>query len=294
MLEIEDKFFLQIRKQYKTLRLSERKVADIILNQKINFLDCTIDDLAQLAKVSQPTIIRFAQAMGLNGYKELRKKLIQVKSKDEFELKPETILTYPLQADDKLIDIPQKVIMTNIKHLEEALKNLSMYEFVKAIKALNKAKHISVYAVENSICTAEDFVTKMAYIGKQVFFDKDIYLQKINAYSLTDEDVAIGISHTGQSKNTVDNLAVAKKMGATTIAITNYEEAIINKFADIILCTGNKQYMYGNAIFSRCAQIAFVDMLYLGIFLTDYEYHTKKLNNSWDNIKEMVYKQNLK
>lgn len=291
---MEDKFFLQIRKQYKTLRLSERKVADIILDQKINFLDCTIDDLAQLAKVSQPTIIRFAQAMGLNGYKELRKKLIQVKSKDEFELKPETILTYPLQADDKLIDIPQKVIMTNIKHLEEALKNLSMYEFAKAIKALSGAKHISAYAVENSICTAEDFVTKMAYIGKQVFFDKDVYLQKINAYSLTAEDVAIGISHTGQSKNTVDNLAAAKKMGATTIAITNYEEAIINKFADIILCTGNKQYMYGNAIFSRCAQIAFVDMLYLGIFLTDYEYHTEKLNNSWDNIKEMVYKQNLK
>lgn len=191
--------------------------------------------------------------------------------------------------EDRIVDIPAKVIMTNIRHLEEVLKALSSYEFVRAVNALEKAENISVYAVENSSCTAEDFATKMTYIGKQVYFNKDGYMQKVNAKNLTERDVAIGISHTGQSRHTVDALRCAKESGAMTIAITNYQQALINKYADIILCTENTQYMYGNAIFSRSAQISLVDMLYLGVFLKNYDYYAEKLNNSWKNIQDLVY-----
>lgn len=283
------KFLVEISNKYQELRLSERKVADAILEKNINILDYTIEEFAKLVGVSQPTIIRFANAMGLNGYKGLKKRLIQEQAIEPINLKSEYTLDYPIQAQDKLIDIPAKIIMTNIKHLEEALKNLSMYEFVNAVKALHQAEHISVYAVENSVCTAEDFVTKMAYIGKQVFFNKDGYMQKVNALGLKPKDVAVGISHTGKSTYTVKALQAAKQAGATTIAITNFADTIINKYADIILCTGNKQYMYGNAIFSRCAQITFVDMLYLGLFLLDYEENSYKLNKSWENIQDLIY-----
>lgn len=170
-------------------------------------------------------------------------------------------------------------------------KALSSYEYIQAVKALERAKNISVYAVENSSCTAEDFATKMTYIGKQVYFNKDGYMQKVNAKNLSSGDVAIGISHTGKSKHTVDALACAKAAGAVTISITNFEQAVINKYTDIILCTENKQYMYGNAIFSRGAQIALVDMLYLGVFLTNYDLYSEKLNKSWENIQDLVYEE---
>ena len=76
---------------------------------------------------------------------------------------PAEILNYPVQKEDRIVDIPAKVIMTNIRHLEEVLKALSSYEFVRAVNALEKAENISVYAVENSSCTVEDFATKMTY-----------------------------------------------------------------------------------------------------------------------------------
>lgn len=210
---------------------------------------------------------------------------------EKAQFQVEEVLSYPVSREDRLQDIPAKVIMTNIRHLEEALKALSSYEFIKAVHALENAEKISVYAVENSSCTAEDFVTKMTYIGKPVYFNKDSYMQKVNAKNLNEKDVAIGISYTGQSKHTVDALACAKKAGAVTIAITNFEHALINKYADIVLCTENKQYMQGNAIFSRCAQISFIDMLYLGVFLMNYEVYSKRLNNSWENIQDLVYEE---
>ena len=99
----------------------------------------------------------------------------------------------------------------------------------------------------------------------------------------------MGISHTGKSRQTVDALAIAKEAGARTIAITNSETAVINRFADIVLCTENRQYMYGDAIFSRCAQVSIVDMLYLGVFLTDYEQNAKRLNQNWEGIQKLIY-----
>lgn len=282
-------FLFEIRSNYKRLRPSEQRTADLILKENEKIMNWTIEEFAREAGVSQPTIIRFARAMGLKGYRELKNRLLEEYAKKSTPFSGENILDYPVKKGDRLIEVPAKVIMTNIRHLEEVLKALSTYEFVRAVHALEKAEKIAVCAVENSSCTAEDFVTKMTYIGKQVYFNKDSYMQKVHARNLTGRDVAVGISHTGQSRHTVEALRCAKESGALTIAITNYEHTLINKYADIILCTENTQYMYGNAIFSRSAQISLVDMLYLGVFLTDYDHHAECLNNSWNNIQDLMY-----
>ena len=109
-------FLLEIRNKYKELRISERKVADAILEEKVNILDCTIEDFSKIVGVSQPTIIRFANAMGLKGYKELKKKFIEEKTKENANFKSEYMLSYTIQENDKVIDIPEKIIMTIIKH----------------------------------------------------------------------------------------------------------------------------------------------------------------------------------
>ena len=232
-------FIFEVRSRYREFRPSEQKAADIILNEDKRILDWTIEEFAQAAGVSQPTVIRFARALGLKGYRELKNKVLEEYARKKEEPDPAEILNYPVQKEDRIVDIPAKVIMT--------------------------------------------------YIGKQVYFNKDGYMQKVNAKNLTERDVAIGISHTGQSRHTVDALRCAKESGAMTIAITNYQQALINKYADIILCTENTQYMYGNDIFSRSAQISLVDMLYLGVFLKNYDYYAEKLNNSWKNIQDLVY-----
>ena len=82
------------------------------------------------------------------------------------------VLDFPIQETDKLVELPAKVIMTNIRHMEECLKSISTYEYIQAVHALHEAQRISVFAVENSACTAEDFATKMTYIGKQVSFQR--------------------------------------------------------------------------------------------------------------------------
>ena len=156
-----DSFLMEIRHKYNEFRPSERRVADQILEENPGAVDWTIEEFAQAAGVSQPTVIRFARAMGLKGYRELKKRLLEEFARNQKKIQPSEILHYPVEKGDRLIDIPAKVIMTNIRHMEEALRALSTYEFVKAVEALASAENISVYAVENSCCTAEDFAPKM-------------------------------------------------------------------------------------------------------------------------------------
>ena len=108
----------------------------------------------------------------------------------------------------------------------------------------------------------------------------DIYLQEISASNLREGDLAIGISHSGSSKSTVDAIRQARKSGASVLRPTNQEDALIGKWAIFsLLCTENRQMLYGNAIFSRISEIAVVDTIYVGVILSDYKKYTERLES---------------
>ncbi len=286
---MEKNLTFEIREIYKSLRTSEKKVADVILSGEFDINDSSIEDLAKKASVSQPTIIRFANALGYKGFKDIKKLLTAEQIKKDTKIELNQVISFKITPQDKLIDTKAKVISTHIKHFEDLLKNISSYELVRAVESIIGANNIVIFAVENSNCVADDLKTKLTYMGFNVLFYSDPYLQKICAKNLTEKDVAIGISYTGFSKITVDALRTAKDGGATTISISNIENSIINRYADVILCTGSEQYLYGNAIFSRCTQIAIIDMLYTGILIADYEKYSYNIEKNTSEIKSLAY-----
>ena len=99
----------------------------------------------------------------------------------------------------------------------------------------------------------------------------------------------MGISYSGESKDTVDSLRKAKKAGARTIAVTNFKDAAISRYADILICTSQEQLMYGDAIFSRSCQILVVDMIYMGIISLDYDRFTDRLKRCEKVVQEKAY-----
>ena len=89
--------------------------------------------------------------------------------------------------------------------------------------------------------------------------------------------------------NTVEVMRLAKKSGATTLVLTNFENAVIAKYADILLCASNRQFLYGDTIFSRISQLALVDMLYAGVLNQNYDILSKKLNKNSKIVSERAY-----
>ena len=283
---MNEKLEFTIRENYSSLRKSEKKAADYLLSYQGDGRELTLELFADGAGVSQPTVLRFIRALGYQGFKDFSYELVREEDRTE---KGYFLYGSSISKDDKIAELPAKLIGTAVGQLKDTLKNLSADNLEKAVRAITGARNIAVFYVENSSCTASDLVTKLTYLGFSCCSYSDYYLQNVSAGNLTKEDVAIGISYSGCSISTVDAMRIAKKAGARTIAITNFENTLLEKYADIVLITSGQHFIYGDAIFSRVSQLAVVDMIYTGILLSDYEKYTAILDRSSNTIRKQAY-----
>lgn len=278
---------LTIQKVYHDLRPSEKKVADYFLTNTINVEDVSLIYLEKYIQVSQPTIIRFVKKLGYNSFKQFKISLISANAKEEE--KNEALYGFCIDENTSLKDLPAMIVTTNIKMLEEMLKSVSHHHLLKLIEDIKKARNIVIFSVENSNSIALDLIVKLSYLGLPVIHYDDYYMQTLLANSLSEEDLAIGISYSGESLNTLKIMKIANKKKAQCVAITNFEKASICKYANYALCTSNEQFLYGESVYSRCTQMAIVDMIYMGIILSDY----KKYTNILDVSSKMMIRKGL-
>ena len=70
----------RIRKTYASLRPSEQRVADYVLNHPETCTQQTISELADQVQVNQPTVVRFVQALGFGGFRNFKYCLLRDRS----------------------------------------------------------------------------------------------------------------------------------------------------------------------------------------------------------------------
>lgn len=287
-----NKVNFRIKTIYNILRPSEKKVADYILKYQGNVEDLSMATIADVAGVSQPTIMRFVKAIGYDSFKQFKFELAKNYKKEN---NVDILYGFSINPNDNIYELPSKIVATATSMLENALKSISITAYQETVTLINQYQYISIYAVENSMGVAYDLMTKLVYLGKSISCHSDYYLQSIDANNLTSNSLAIGISYSGNSKNTVEVLKIAKEAGAKTIAIVNFENTMLTRYGDIVLSTSNDQYLYGDAIFSRTAQTALVDMIYMGVIMSDYDHYTNRLDHYSKLIRHRGYqKEELK
>jgi DNA-binding MurR/RpiR family transcriptional regulator len=77
-------------------------------------------------------------------------------------------------------------------------------------------------------------------------------------------DVAVGLSHTGTTVDTIDALREARSHGATTVAVTNFPWSPITEVADLVLLTAARETAFrSGAMTSRIAQLTVVDCIFV-------------------------------
>lgn len=290
MIEQKESVDYKIRRNYASLRKSEKKVADYVLASEELCGKISLEKLAERSGVSQPTVVRFVKALGYVGFKEFRYQIIEdIANRNNMRRDTGAMYGHLIRPEEDLKLIPAKVVASSVEIMENMLKSISGEEFENTIHMLSGAKRIVICGVENSAAAARDLMIKLMYLGYDCRYDADSYIQNILAASLTEQDVMVGISYSGQSKDTVDIMKTAKKSGAHTICITNYRASKICKWSDIILCSSQEQWMYGECIFSRSSQMVINDMIYTGLLSVDYEKRTQFLDDNSKIISDRAY-----
>lgn len=283
---------LLIEAAYDDLRPSEKKAADFILKRMPEIDKITLEKMAALCGVSQPTIMRLLHAIGFRGYREFQFAVVQENARISDENAgrgAQVMYGYWLSDCDRMEDIPAKIAGITSEMIGKSLKSISAKTLRAAVERLKSAKRIELYGVENSGAVVRDLAAKLLYLGMNCCFFEDAYLQRISAETLGEGDVAVAVSYSGQSRETVDAVRAAKKKGAATIVITNFKDSLIGRYADFLICTSQEQLFYGDTIFSRTTQMMVIDMIYAGIISSDFKKYAKYLDDSQRLLRDRAY-----
>jgi DNA-binding MurR/RpiR family transcriptional regulator len=247
---------LRIKSAMEVFKPAERSIAQFVLDNPERVMQMSISEAARDIGVGESTVIRFCRAVGYKGYQEFKLRLAQ----DLVE--PVEYIHENISFADRTEDLSQKVFQTNVRAVEDTMKALDPGMVEVAAKALAAARRIDIYGVGYSSLTALDAKLKFARLGLVADSYGDAHLQAMAAALLGREDVAIGISHSGSTRDVVDALTAARKSGATTISITNFSPSPITRASDVVLLTASPESPLGGEVLtSRIAQLCVIDVL---------------------------------
>lgn len=252
-----------IKSALPSLLPAERKVADYVLANSEDVLAQSVGEVAAGAGVSEATVVRFCRTVGFLGFADLKIGLAR-----ELVTPIASALHEDISEKDDPATLTKKVFGANIDTLRDTLHVLDPAEMDRAARIINKAGKTLVIGVGTSSPIAMDAYVKLMRLGLPVSVQTDAHLMMMEAALLSKGDAVVVISHSGQTKDPVEAVAVAKKAGASAVAITNNSLSPLAKSCDVTLVTSSKETKFrAEALSSRIAQASIVDLLYISIGL---------------------------
>lgn len=273
--------FTKIHANYNRFTKAEKKVADFILSNTQNVLYMSITDLAYACNVGDTSVFRFCRTLDLHGYQEFKMTLAQNVNLEEGG---SAQLTGEIRPNDSIEEVSKKLLTTNIAALNETYDILRKEDIDLAVKYMLDAKKIIFYGVGASLITALEAKNKFMRITPKVECIFDSHLQTMTASLMTKNDLAVAISYSGSTKDTVDIAKICKGTGAKVISITRFSKSPLTAYSDLTLLSGaNEGPLQGGSLSAKISQLYLLDILYIEYFKRSYEiskYNKKKTASS--------------
>jgi DNA-binding MurR/RpiR family transcriptional regulator len=262
--ERESSPLVRIRSLLPGLARAEQRVAKVVLDNPSTVARRSITEVADAAGTSETTVTRFCKAIGVGGYPELRIALAADTARTA--ARAERDLGGEIRPEDDLSQVVSKVTFADARAVEETADQLDIAVLQQVVDVIARAGRVDVYGVGASAFVAADLQQKLHRIGRVCFAWSDTHIMLTSAAVLGSGDVAVGVSHTGATTDTVEALREARHHGATTVALTNFPRSPISEVADHVLTTAARETTFrSGATASRIAQLTVIDCLFIGV-----------------------------
>lgn len=270
----------------ESLPRQERRLAEFILTAPSEIVHMGIKDLAEQCEVSAATVTRFCKNFQCKGYPDFKLKLAAEIAHAEMASRTGNTRYQDIVAGNPLAGIVEAIESNHLTSIRDTTELLDLGQLERAVDALCRAKRIDLYGVATSSIVAQDFYQKLIRIGKNCTAFADSHMQITSASTLTSSDVAVAVSYSGETPETVDALTCAKDAGAFTISITSYRSSAISALADITLYSSSlEEGMRRGDMASRIAQLHIIDILFMGMASRDFSTYVPRLEQSYLNVQ---------
>lgn len=265
---------------------NERLLVNYILKHKMAIKDMTTKQLAEATYTSPSSLIRIAHKMGYDGWNDLKNAYLKEVAYLETHFS-NVDANYPFKANDPIMSIASKIAVLKKESIDDTLSLIDHDDLQKAIKILNKASMIQLYAVSNNLNIIQEFAQNMRRIKKKVEVQSLEGEQVFTASLMNKDECAIIVSYSGETVVLTRVARTLKARGIPFIAITNIGDSTISKLADVNLRITTREVLFSKiATFTTDEAINYLlDVLYSCVFALDYD-KNKKLRAGMSQVVE--------
>lgn len=272
----------------KRLSKSHRRIAEYIMAHYDKAVFMTAATLGEMVGVSESTVVRFAMALGYEGYPQLQHSLQELvrhrlTAVQRFEMTSEI-------PEDQVLSTVLKADMLNIRHTVEQIDDTA---FKDVVERLLHADSIYVLGLRSAAPLAQFFGYYLHFIFDDVRVvasgTSDVF-ETISRIRPT--DVLIGISFPRYSTRTLEAMRFAHESGAQVIGLTDGPMSPLHKEADI--CVSARTDM-ASFVDSLVAPLSVINALLVALAMKkreDLSRHFEKLEGIWDAYSVYINKEN--
>ncbi|HGF7711984.1 MurR/RpiR family transcriptional regulator [Enterococcus lactis] len=238
-----------LEKKRSSLSKIENEILDYIFLHLSVIGTKTIYEVSDDLFVSTATISRTAKHLGYQGFKELKYAIDQSIHVEEQEGNSRSFQTITNQ-------ITSNVTETFHQMSEEKAKQM--------MTLIHQSNTIEVFGLGGSFPICTDFARKLTFLGKKAFARSDWDEQEAAVSNLNQEDLAIFVSFTGETKGILSYAQIAQRQQVPIISIISTKGSNLEKLSTISLyAKGTTRYHHSVDLSSRISVICLFDTVLL-------------------------------
>ena len=272
----------------KRLSKSHRRIADYIVDHYDKAVFMTAAVLGEQVGVSESTVVRFAIALGYEGYPQMQHAMQELARH-----RLTAAQRFDMSADLAEEEVLPTVIRADMQNIRRTVEQLNGGEFAEVVRRLLSADTIYVLGLRSAAPLAQFFSYYLRFIFddvREVAAGTTDVFQSIARIRKT--DVLVGISFPRYSTRTLEAMRFAHECGAQVIGLTDGPMSPLHREADICLSARTDMTSF---VDSLVAPLSVINALLVALALKkrkDLNTHLEKLEGIWDAYSVYINKEN--
>lgn len=287
-MEQRQELLARINQTGRRLSKGQKRIAEYIVNHYDKAAFMTASKLGDKVQVSESTVVRFAIALGYDGYPALQKAL-QEMIRNRLTAVQRVEMTGNM-SESAVLGMVFKADMQNIR---QTIEDLDEANFSRTVDALCEAERVYVVGVRSSAPLAQFLGYYMNFIRDNVMVITSGISDVLEQVARVGEkDVVLGISFPRYSRRTIEAMNYAKGKGATVVSLTDTPLSPLGEASDFCLTARSDMASF---VDSLVAPLSMINALIVAMSLRHREEvseHFAQLESLWERNHVYVGKDN--
>ena len=216
MQEMQD-LIRRLNQTGKRLSKGHRRIADYIMQHYDKAVFMTASSLGSRVGVSESTVVRFASALGYEGYPQLQRALQEL-----VRHRLTSVQRFEMTSDMSQDQVLQTVLKADMQNIRQTIEEADVHKFDAAVERIVNARAIYVMGVRSAAPLAQFLGYYLHFVFANVHIASAGTIDVLEQISrIGKEDVLVGISFPRYSTRTLDAMKYALSRGAQVIGITD-------------------------------------------------------------------------